>query len=102
MREQNHDRLKRPDLKERDERAKQQLQSMSDQEVTDRYGREMLKLRLLNQFGRHGTQFRGYPNTLVMNRCGRIVDDRKLPLPSLVLQEKELGNPVILRSDVKH
>jgi len=101
MREQNHDRYKRPDLKERDERSQQHLQSLSDQEVTDRYSREMLKLKVLNQFGRHGTQFRGYPNTLVMNRCGRIVDDRKLPRPSLVLQEKELGHPVILRSDVK-
>ncbi len=101
MREQNHDPSKRPDLKERDERSKQHLQSMSDQEVTDRYRREMLKLKGLNQFGRHSTYFRGYPNTLVMNRCGRILDDRNLPRPSLVLQEKELGNPVILRSDVK-
>jgi hypothetical protein len=32
---QNQDRLKRPDLKERDERAKQRLQQRSDQEVAD-------------------------------------------------------------------
>src|SRR5258708_19733133 len=88
MRKQNQDRYRRPDLKERYERSQQHMQSMSDQEVTDRYSREMLKLKALNQFGRQSKQFKGYPNTLVMNLCRRILEHRNLPLPSLVLQEE--------------
>ena len=44
------------------------VQEMSDQDVTNRYAIEMLKLKTLNQFGRHSARFLGSPNTLMMKR----------------------------------
>ena len=57
------------------------LQEMSDKEVTHRYAQEILKLKVLNQFGRHSERFLGYPNTLIMNRCKRELERRGLPIP---------------------
>jgi hypothetical protein len=57
------------------------VRQMSDQEVTQRYGRELLKLKTLNQFGRHSEPFLGYPNTLVMNLCRRELERQGLPVP---------------------
>ena len=54
---------------------------MSDQDVTQRYTRELLKLETLNQYGRHSECFLGYPNTSVMNRCKRQLERRGLPIP---------------------
>ena len=57
------------------------VQEMLDQDVTHRYAQEMLKLKTLNQFGRHSERFLGYPNTLIMNRCRRELERRSLPIP---------------------
>lgn len=87
MKKQDQDRYKRPDLRERHERSKQKRQSLSDQEVTNCYTREGLKLKLLNRFGRQSRHFRGYPNTLLMNHCRQLLEQRNLPLPSVFHQE---------------
>ncbi len=58
-----------------------QMQTMTDQEVTERYAQELLKLKILNEFGRHSERFLGYPNTSVMNRCRRELERRGLPIP---------------------
>jgi len=65
-------------LKQRHDRFVRQL---SDQEVTERYAQETVKLKTLNQFGRHSEQFLGYPNTLIMNLCKRELERRGLPIP---------------------
>jgi hypothetical protein len=57
------------------------LRQMSDQDVTNRYSREVLKLKTLNRFGRQSERFLGYPNTLMMNRCKRELERRSLPIP---------------------
>lgn len=57
------------------------MNSMNDQQVTDRYVQELLKLKILNQYGRHSEHFQGYPNTLIMNRCRRELERRGLPIP---------------------
>jgi hypothetical protein len=57
------------------------VRHMSDQQVTDRYAQELLKLRTLNQFGRHSERFLGYPNTLTMNLCRQELERRNLPIP---------------------
>jgi len=67
-------------LKQRHDRFVRQL---SDQEVTDRYVQETVKLRTLNQFGRHSEQFQGYPDTLIMNLCKRELERRGLPVPPM-------------------
>jgi hypothetical protein len=59
------------------------VQEMSDQDVTNRYAIEMLKLKTLNQFGRYSERFLGYPNTLIMNRCRQELERRSLPIPSV-------------------
>ena len=89
MEKQNHDRYRYPELEEVDKHFRQRLQSMSDQEVIDCYSREMLKLKILKQFGRYSVWFRGYPNIRVMNLCRRIGDVRNLPRPSLVLPDED-------------
>lgn len=57
------------------------LQGKSDREVTRRSVQELLKLKVLSQFGRHSERFLGYPNTLVMNLCRRELERRGLPIP---------------------
>lgn len=57
------------------------IRQMSDQDVTRRYAQELLKLKTLNQFGRHSERFLGYPNTLIMNRCRQELERRGLPVP---------------------
>jgi len=59
------------------------VREMSDQEVTNRYSREVLKLKMLNRFGRQSERFLGYPNTLVMNLCQLELERRGLPIPTL-------------------
>lgn len=59
------------------------LQGKSDQEVTQRYAQELLKLKTLNQFGRHSERFLGYPNTSIMNCCRRELERRGLPIPAV-------------------
>ena len=65
------------------------MNKMTDQQVTDRYAQELLKLKMLNQFGRHSEQFLGYPNTLMMNRCRRELERRGLPIPPVNPPEEE-------------
>ncbi len=89
MKQQDQDRYKRPDLIERHERFKQRRQSLSDQDVTNCYTREGLKLKLLNRFGRQSKHFRGYPNTLLMNYYRQLLEQRNLPLPSVFLPEDQ-------------
>ncbi len=81
------DRYKRPDLEDRYERAQQKLQMLSTQEIRMLYVQEMLKLKQLKHFGRSSPRFAGYPNTLLMNRCGRILTCRNTVLPLVVLPE---------------
>jgi len=57
------------------------VREMSDQEIVNRYARETLKLRTLNQFGRQSERFFGYPNTLMMNRCRQELERRGLSIP---------------------
>jgi hypothetical protein len=68
------------------------VQEMSDQDVTNRYAQEMLKLKTLNQFGRHSERFLGYPNTLTMNRCRRELERRGLPVQPVNPAGKDEGN----------
>jgi len=89
MKKRDQDRYKCPDLRERYERFKQVSASLTDQDVIDCYTREMVKLKLLNRFGRQSTHFRGYPNTLLMNRCRQLLERRNLPLPSAFLPEDQ-------------
>jgi hypothetical protein len=93
MEKQNHHCYRYPELEEVNTRFRQRLQSMSDQEVINCYNREMLKLKVLNQFGRYSAQFRGYPNTRVINLCSRIADARNLPRPSLILSAEGQEQP---------
>ena len=60
---------------------RQKIEAMSDQDLTQRYTQELLKLRTLNQYGRHSEHFLGYPNTLVMNWCRQELERRGLPVP---------------------
>ncbi|SRR5712692_1437114 len=62
------------------------IREMSDQEVTNRYCKETLKLKTLNQFGRQSERFSGYPNTLMMNLCKQELERRGLPIPTVSLQ----------------
>src|SRR5712691_2269264 len=72
---------------------RQKTQLMSDQEVTQRYAQELVKLRTLNDFGRHNERFLGYPNTLVMNSCRQELKRRGLPVPPVnPLGETEGGS----------
>jgi hypothetical protein len=57
------------------------MNAMTDQQVSDRYAQELLKLKTLNQFGRHSARFLGSPNTLMMKRCRRELQRRGLPVP---------------------
>ena len=57
------------------------MNEMTDQQVSDRYTKELLKLKTLNQFGRHSARFLGYPNTLMLNRCRHELERRGLPIP---------------------
>ena len=65
------------------------MNKMTDQQVTDRYAQELLKLKMLNQFGRHSERFLGYPNTLMMNRCRRELERRGLAIPPVNPPEEE-------------
>lgn len=67
------------------------VRQMSDQQVTERYAQELLKLRTLNQFGRQSERFLGYPNTLMLNLCRQELERRNLPIPPVNLPE---GNQV--------
>src|SRR5712692_2556975 len=64
------------------------VREMSDQEVTNRYSKETLKLKTLNQFGRQSKRFLGYPNTLMMNLCKQELERRGLPIPTVSPQGK--------------
>ena len=70
-----------------------QMQTMTDQEVTERFMQELLKLKTLNQFGRHSERFLGYPNTSVMNRCRRELERRGLPIPPVNPPTEATGEP---------
>jgi len=70
-------------------RQNEHLRAMSDQEVTDRYTKETLKLKVLNQFGRQSERFLGYPNTYMMNRCRRELEHRGLPIPHVQPSQEE-------------
>lgn len=70
-----------------------QMQTMTNQEVTERYAQELLKLKTLNQFGRHSERFLGYPNTLIMNRCRRELERRGLPIPLVNPPAEAMGQP---------
>ena len=59
------------------------MNTMTDQQVSDRYAKELLKLKTLNQFGRHNARFLGYPNTLMLNRCRQELERRGLPIPAV-------------------
>jgi hypothetical protein len=59
------------------------MNEMTDQQVSDRYTKELLKLKTLNQFGRHSARFPGYPNTRIMNHCRRELKRRGLPIPAV-------------------
>ena len=69
----------------------QRTRHISDQEVTRRYGQELLKLKTLNRYGRHSERFLGYPNTLVMNRCRQELERRGLPVPPVNPREETEG-----------
>ena len=60
---------------------RQKIEAMSDQDVTQRYGQELRKLRALNQYGRHSERFQGYPDTRATNVCRRELQRRGLPVP---------------------
>ncbi len=81
-------RFKRPDLLARHTRYKQRILALSDQDLTDYYTTEMLKLKTLNRFGRASEKFRGYPNTLRMNLCAQELKRRDLPVPQIHLPEE--------------
>ena len=72
---------KRPDLHKRDPRAR--VRKMSDQEVTDRYTQETLKLKILNRFGRQSEQFQPHQAVEIAGNldagavCGRRLDQVK-------------------------
>jgi hypothetical protein len=72
------------------------VREMSDQEVTDRYTQETLKLKTLLQAERPGDPFLGYPNTAMMNCCKRELEHRGLPIPHVLPPggEKPLRFPV--------
>ena len=57
------------------------IQHLSNQDVADRYTKELMKLKTLNRFGRRSEGFFGYPNTLMMNLCRRELERRNLPIP---------------------
>jgi hypothetical protein len=95
MNDQDRERHTFPRLEERYERYKRAIQNLSDEALAERYSREMLKVKVLHQFGRQSRHFGGYPNTLTMNLCRRTLERRNLPIPSIVLQEQEEGDRVI-------
>ena len=57
------------------------LEGMTDQQLSDRYSLEVLKLKTFRQFGRESDRFLGYPDTAMMNRCSAELKRRGLPLP---------------------
>jgi hypothetical protein len=66
------------------------VEKKSDQEVSERYVKEMLKLKTLNQFGRQSDRFLGYPNTLVRNLCRRELARRDLPIPRVSISRESV------------
>jgi hypothetical protein len=82
MNNQDPSRYTYPHLEERFLRYKQNIHHLSDQALARRYIEEALKLRALNQFGRHSQQFKGYPNTHTINLCRRVLVQRNYPIPS--------------------
>jgi len=63
------------------------LEGMTDQQLSDRYSVEMLKLKAFRQFGRESDRFLGYAGTTMMNRCSAELKRRGLPLPEVHLPE---------------
>lgn len=81
-------------FQERHDRLISQVESMTDQEVSDRYTQEMLKLKRWNAFGRQSKQFQGYPNTVMMNLCQRELNRRGVPVPQVSLPSEESENSI--------
>ena len=77
---------------QRQEVARPKIQLMSDREVAQRYTQELLKLKTLNQYGRHSERFLGYPNTLIMNQCKRELERRGLLVPAVNAADNQEGN----------
>ena len=57
------------------------VREMADQEVTERYTQETLKLKTVLQAQKPGDPFLGYPDTAMMNGCKRELEHRGLPIP---------------------
>ena len=96
MNDQERERHTFPFLEKRYERYKHAIQNLSDEALAERYSREMLKVKVLHQFGRQSRHFGGYPNTLTMNLCWRTLERRGLPIPTIVIQEQEEDDRIIL------
>ncbi len=80
--------MNRDDLKSRHERM---MRALSDEQVTDRYVRETLKLKTLTRWMRAERPEErpvGYPNTLMINLCKRGLARRNLTIPVINLPEE--------------
>ncbi len=64
---------------------------LTEQQLCERYTQELRKLRVLNQYGRHSSHFKGYPNTFVMQRCRRELERRGLPVPPVNAPDTDEG-----------
>ncbi len=65
------------------------LHKWTDQEVTERYIKEMTTLKQGNAAIRRGERPKKYANTLMMNRCRRALELRGLLIPCVELSENE-------------
>jgi hypothetical protein len=69
-------------------RTQAYIRTMPDQTVTDRYQRELLKLKMVLHARRRGEPRPiGHPNLFMMNLCRRELERRGLPVPQVRVPE---------------
>ena len=73
-------------------RREQKMHTMSDQEVIDRYTKETVRLKTINQFTQQGKKRPSdvpHPNTIMINLSRQELERRGLPIPLVNLPEDE-------------